>query len=93
VLPGCDLAGAGVLIERMRRRLRDPVETGSAKLSVTCSFGLAQFGVDDNVATVIERADQALYTAKAAGRDRVHVARPLFAPVASSSAPIALAAL
>lgn len=39
--------------------------------SVTCSFGVAQFYPDDTVETFIKRADDAMYAAKQAGRNRV----------------------
>jgi diguanylate cyclase (GGDEF)-like protein len=39
--------------------------------SVTCSFGVAQFYSDDSAETFIRRADDAMYAAKQAGRNRV----------------------
>lgn len=39
--------------------------------SVTCSFGVAQFYPDDTAETIIKRADDAMYVAKQAGRNRV----------------------
>ena len=39
--------------------------------SVTCSFGVAQFYPDDTAETFIKRADDAMYSAKQAGRNRV----------------------
>lgn len=38
---------------------------------VTCSFGLAQLKNDESIITCFERADQALYQAKAQGRDQI----------------------
>ncbi len=40
-------------------------------LKITCSFGVASFGVGDNQKSVMERADDALYRAKRGGRNRV----------------------
>jgi len=40
---------------------------------VTCSFGVTQFRVTDTLTDIFHRADEALYEAKEAGRDRVIV--------------------
>jgi two-component system cell cycle response regulator len=40
-------------------------------VEVTISVGLAALGQEDTAATVIKRADQALYRAKRDGRNRV----------------------
>ncbi|MCO6388132.1 GGDEF domain-containing protein [Aliihoeflea sp. 40Bstr573] len=40
---------------------------------LTASFGVAQLTPSETLASLVERADQALYAAKAAGRDRVRV--------------------
>jgi diguanylate cyclase (GGDEF)-like protein len=39
--------------------------------NVTCSFGVAQFYSDDTAESIIKRADDAMYAAKNAGRNRV----------------------
>ncbi len=41
---------------------------------VTISLGLAKMNKNESLASLIERADRALYEAKSAGRNRVHVA-------------------
>ena len=62
--------------ERLRRSLRDlalPHE-GSEKGVITVSVGIASYSgtaVDRRDTELLRRADQALYDAKAAGRDRV----------------------
>ena len=43
-------------------------------ISVTCSIGIAAATQQDSAETLVRRADQALYRAKEAGRDRVVVA-------------------
>ncbi|WP_246686827.1 diguanylate cyclase [Mesorhizobium sp. B2-4-19] len=51
---------------------------GSEKGIVTVSIGVATFdgSADIEIADLLRRADEALYGAKAAGRDRVHGWRP-----------------
>lgn len=46
------------------------VFTGSA-LQVTVSLGLTELHPDDTLQSLIARADQALYSAKQSGRNRV----------------------
>lgn len=76
ILPNTDEDGAYVIAERLRRSLRDlalPHE-GSEKGVVTVSIGIASYSgtvVERSDAELLRRADQALYDAKAAGRDRV----------------------
>ena len=76
VLPNTDEDGAYVIAERLRKALRGlglPHE-GSEKGVITVSVGIASYSgatFDRNEAELIRRADQALYDAKAAGRDRV----------------------
>ena len=60
------------LAERIRIRvLADPFIEDAEKLFVTVSLGVAQARADETEESLIERADQALYEAKAAGRNRV----------------------
>ncbi len=46
---------------------------GGKKLTITASFGIAQMEDNTSVQKVIQRADEALYAAKQAGRNQVHV--------------------
>jgi diguanylate cyclase (GGDEF)-like protein/PAS domain S-box-containing protein len=64
LLPGCDGPGAAVLINRLRGMLPD---------GVTFSAGIATSDGTTAPRTLIDAADQALYQAKAGGRDRVVV--------------------
>ena len=59
-----------LLAERMRAGLHLMPVTFRPE-AVTASFGVAQGGPDDNVARLVDRADEALYDAKHGGRDRV----------------------
>lgn len=77
VLPGDDVQGAAAVAERMRlsvESLRIPHDEGVAGF-VTCSFGVATGipGSEGAAADLLRAADEALYAAKKAGRNRVAV--------------------
>jgi len=60
------------LAERIRIRvLADPFIEDAEKLFVTLSLGVAEARQEDTAQSLIRRADQALYEAKATGRNRV----------------------
>ncbi|HXY54326.1 MAG TPA: diguanylate cyclase [Nitrospirota bacterium] len=61
--------GATIFAEKLRSMIEkfDFPEVGH----LTCSFGVAEFVHDDTDEVLINRADQTLYRAKAAGRNRV----------------------
>jgi diguanylate cyclase (GGDEF)-like protein len=65
ILPGCRLGDAERLLDRLRR---------GTPAGQTCSAGVASWSGEEGVPELLERADRALYRAKAAGRDRVAVA-------------------
>jgi two-component system cell cycle response regulator len=74
VMPETDMAVATVVAERLRRRIASepfPIQQGGRLIEVTISIGIASLGPGDNAATVLKRADQALYRAKRDGRNRV----------------------
>jgi len=75
VMPETDMAVAAVVAERIRRRIASEpfqINQGAGSLDVTISIGLAALAtVDDSAATILKRADQALYRAKRDGRNRV----------------------
>ena len=74
VMPETDMAVAALVAERIRRRIAGepfPIEQGAKAIDVTLSIGLAALGANDTGATVLKRADQALYRAKRDGRNRV----------------------
>jgi diguanylate cyclase (GGDEF)-like protein/PAS domain S-box-containing protein len=81
VLPGTDEDGAFFIADAFRERLssmRIP-HKGSEKGVLTASVGLATFTERDggmNANELVRRADEALYNAKGAGRDRVTGWRP-----------------
>jgi diguanylate cyclase (GGDEF)-like protein len=80
VLPETDQAGARVIADRIRRAIeRHRMDDCEAFGDVTVSIGVAcadgaSRREDETHSGLVERADQALYAAKAAGRNRVEVA-------------------
>ena len=60
LLPTCALGDAIQIIERLR----------AATPLVTCSIGVASWDFRESPQALVERADQALYAAKAEGRNR-----------------------
>lgn len=74
LLPECDLANGVLAAERIRTRLaQESFHHGD----VTISVGVAEFPTHgESAGTVIGAADEALYEAKANGRDQVRGAPP-----------------
>lgn len=71
LLDNCDLANGAQKAELLRAGLSDSTIEG---LRVTASFGLAQWHDKEGFDQLLHRADDALYTAKSNGRNRVEVA-------------------
>jgi diguanylate cyclase (GGDEF)-like protein len=73
VLPGTHRDGARRVAERLLAQLRgQPMSVAGQSVLVTVSIGASQVEAGDaDVATVLARADQALYRAKDQGRDRL----------------------
>ncbi len=74
VLPGTDLEGAYNLAERVRAGIEElalPLLDGDGILRVTASFGVATLpGSADDMRDLVAAADEALYRAKRAGKNR-----------------------
>lgn len=92
LVPGADIAAARLFAEGVR------VALGATRLAalpgdaaVTVSFGVCEKMPGDGLADLLRRADKALYAAKHAGRDRVHVfaSAPRPVPAAEPGPPAA----
>jgi two-component system cell cycle response regulator len=71
VLPDTDGGAALAAAERMREEVAGTVvEHEGERLAVTVSLGVASWEEDDPPELLLRRADEALYAAKAGGRDR-----------------------
>jgi two-component system cell cycle response regulator len=71
VLPETGADGASVLAESIRAAIAEsPVDSSAGQIDVTVSIGAATLEPADDVTRLLERADGALYAAKAAGRDQ-----------------------
>jgi diguanylate cyclase (GGDEF)-like protein len=73
LLPQTDMAGAERLAERLRQSVaeRPMTKRPGALVAVTASFGVASFPEAATPAALFAAADEALYRAKAAGKNRV----------------------
>jgi len=75
ILPGADLAAAGIVAERVRQAVRacsGTPEAGGQRVSLSIGIALGRPD-DDGIGPALERADRALYAAKSAGGDRVRL--------------------
>jgi diguanylate cyclase (GGDEF)-like protein/PAS domain S-box-containing protein len=73
ILPGSPLADAAEVAERLRATL-------SPQVVGTVSIGVAQWDGRESIDALAGRADDALYSAKRGGRDRVAASAPAAAP-------------
>jgi len=88
LLPDTTTAQAAIVAERIRSTVNSATRS-QAGGAVTISIGVAGVAADQSSATLddtLDRADAALYRAKADGRDLVFVAEPAPSPTVVSSA-------
>ena len=74
LLPQQDWRHAAMIAEKLRAAIASASfpEVGR----VTASFGVSEYAAGDTVASLVKRADEALYRAKNQGRNRVESCRP-----------------
>ncbi len=72
LLPGMTSRSAAVVAERIRASIASARVPDSAQVELSVSVGLTEALTDDTVEKLLARADQAMYSAKHAGGDRVH---------------------
>jgi diguanylate cyclase (GGDEF)-like protein len=77
LLPGASAQTALMIAERLRNALNrsEHVVAGKACLNYTVSIGIASLEPDESLASLLSRADVALYSAKSAGRNTAMTAR------------------
>ena len=75
IMPNTDRDGANDVAERIRRFIATrpvPIKNGDDELSITVSLGVATtMNNDDDIDSLLKRADLALYEAKESGRNQV----------------------
>jgi two-component system cell cycle response regulator len=72
IMDNADKNTALEIAERVRYRVASsPVKTRSTEVNMTVSLGITELRPDDNIDSLIKRADEALYNAKHRGRNQV----------------------
>jgi len=79
VLPGCDTEDAMFAMERVRARVAlTPAHWDGALIPITISIGVSCTQPGElSASAMIESADEALYRAKAGGRNRIEISKPM----------------
>ncbi|PLW83603.1 hypothetical protein CWI75_04430 [Kineobactrum sediminis] len=75
IMGGASAVDARQMISRIRKAmLEQPLLEGQQRISITASFGIAEWQDDGSIEELMTRADAALYHAKDTGRDGFTVA-------------------
>jgi diguanylate cyclase (GGDEF)-like protein len=74
LLKECDLTNALGMAEKVRQSIKDaPTLYKGEQITVTVSIGVAEYHSTDDEDSLLSRVDNALFSAKANGKDRVEV--------------------
>ena len=77
ILPNTSLSDATVVAERMLNAVSNsPITWKKEQIEVSVSVGLGQYDADTSPEDITSRSDQALYTAKQAGKNTVRIFEP-----------------
>lgn len=88
IFPDTDTAAAAKVLDELRRRFAElPQQRGTDTFFVSFSAGLASVAAHAKVEDLVHAADQALYQAKAAGRNQICVETDAYAAADSVATP------
>jgi diguanylate cyclase (GGDEF)-like protein len=75
ILPETEIATAANVAERIRKRIKAEVLLPMSNRTdgITVSVGVAQYGSEENMENLIKRVDNAMYVAKANGKNRISI--------------------
>ena len=72
LMPGTTVQQGALVLDELRRGIEQcPFHFKAERVTITISMGFTQFRPDDTLEETFERADQAMYQAKQAGRNRI----------------------
>jgi len=71
IMPGSDINGAKSKMEYIREYIENETFCDDLNIKLTVSIGIAQYKEDDDINSLIEKADINLYKAKKTGRNKV----------------------
>ena len=77
VFGGASQSDALLVAERINSLLEDlPISDSQPDYRITASMGITDYQAEEDLQVMLDRADQALYAAKEAGRKRIVVSKP-----------------
>ena len=74
-MPETNIKQAAMLAEKLRNSIQ--YLDFDKNLSITCSFGVAEYCQNELLDELFSRTDKSLYKAKQAGRNRVEIAEKI----------------